>query len=85
MAELAYKRVLLKVSGEALMGSQGYGIDMDVVGRIAGEVRDAAVSASKKRDVWIPALGAVAVGLSGQDNDIARRAEGFWLPAEVAS
>ena len=39
------------------------------------EIREAAISASKNRDVWIPALGAAAVGLSGEDNDIARRAE----------
>lgn len=36
-----YKRVLLKVSGEVLMGSQPYGIDMDTAGRIAGEVGEA--------------------------------------------
>ena len=41
MAKLGYKRVLLKVSGEALMGDQGYGIDMSVVSRIAGEVAEA--------------------------------------------
>ena len=34
----AYKRVLLKVSGEALMGRQDYGLDTDVVGRIAADV-----------------------------------------------
>lgn len=34
-----YRRVLLKLSGEALMGSGQYGVDPDVVGRIAGEVR----------------------------------------------
>ena len=32
------KRVLLKVSGEALMGSQSYGINLDMAGRIAREV-----------------------------------------------
>ncbi|MEO1240685.1 MAG: UMP kinase [Pseudomonadota bacterium] len=36
-----YKRVLLKISGEALMGPGQYGIDNDTVERIAGEVRDA--------------------------------------------
>jgi uridylate kinase len=36
-----YKRVLLKVSGEALMGAQPYGIDMDVCARIAGEIGEA--------------------------------------------
>jgi len=34
-----YKRVLLKVSGEALMGSQNYGIDVEVTSRIASEVK----------------------------------------------
>jgi uridylate kinase len=33
-----YKRILLKVSGEVLMGQQPYGIDLDTVGRIADEV-----------------------------------------------
>jgi uridylate kinase len=33
-----YRRVLLKVSGEALMGAQAYGIDMDVCSRIASEI-----------------------------------------------
>ena len=32
------KRVLLKVSGEVLMGGQSYGIDLEMVGRIADEV-----------------------------------------------
>ncbi len=38
---LRYKRVLLKLSGEALMGENGYGIDMAVVSRIAREIADA--------------------------------------------
>jgi uridylate kinase len=33
-----FQRVLLKVSGEALLGRQPFGIDDAVVGRIAGEV-----------------------------------------------
>lgn len=32
-----YKRVLLKLSGEALLGNREYGIDPDFVGRIANE------------------------------------------------
>lgn len=36
-----FKRVMLKVSGEALMGSGQYGIDNDTVDRIAREVREA--------------------------------------------
>ncbi len=33
-----YRRVLLKISGEALMGAGQYGIDMDTCSRIAAEV-----------------------------------------------
>ena len=36
-----YRRVLLKVSGEALMGKQGFGIDVEVADRIAGDIKDA--------------------------------------------
>ena len=39
--EIEYKRVLLKVSGEALMGDGQYGIDVATVDRIASEVKDA--------------------------------------------
>ena len=34
-----YKRVLLKISGEALMGNQGYGLHPPTVARIAQEVK----------------------------------------------
>ncbi|MFQ5877332.1 MAG: UMP kinase [Acidobacteriota bacterium] len=34
-----YRRILLKLSGEALMGSRPFGLDPDVVGRIAGDIR----------------------------------------------
>ena len=36
----AYKRILLKLSGEALMGEYDYGIDPAVMGRIAGEIAE---------------------------------------------
>jgi uridylate kinase len=35
-----YRRELLKMSGEALAGNRGYGIDPDVLGRFAAELRD---------------------------------------------
>jgi uridylate kinase len=35
-----YKRILLKLSGEALMGEQGYGIDPATITRIAREIKD---------------------------------------------
>ena len=39
-----YKRILLKLSGESLMGSQGYGIDPQRVKDYAEEIRDIARS-----------------------------------------
>ena len=36
-----YRRVLLKASGEALMGDQGFGIDVAVADRIAGDIAEA--------------------------------------------
>ncbi len=35
-----YKRILLKLSGEALMGEQGYGIDHSVLDAITSEVKE---------------------------------------------
>ena len=39
MPEARYKRVLLKLSGEALMGEREYGIDPNVVSRMATEIK----------------------------------------------
>ncbi len=36
----AYKRVLLKLSGEALMGDDAYGINRETIDRLAGEVKE---------------------------------------------
>jgi len=40
-SSLRYRRVLLKLSGEALMGKRPYGIDVGMVQRLAGELKDA--------------------------------------------
>ncbi len=37
-----YKRILLKLSGEALMGEGDYGIDPKVISRVADEIKDVA-------------------------------------------
>ncbi|WP_295812821.1 UMP kinase [uncultured Nitratireductor sp.] len=41
MTEARYRRVVLKASGEALMGEQGFGIDVSVVDRIARDILEA--------------------------------------------
>ena len=40
MADKAYSRILLKLSGEALLGSEDYGIDPKMIHRIATEIAD---------------------------------------------
>ena len=40
MAEEAFHRILLKLSGEALLGKEDYGIDPDIIHRLAVEIND---------------------------------------------
>ncbi len=39
MTELAYRRALLKLSGEALAGERGFGLDFGVIKRLADEIK----------------------------------------------
>src|SRR5476649_1144154 len=39
-APARYRRILVKLSGEALLGDEDYGIDPQILKRIAGELRD---------------------------------------------
>ncbi|MBE7708346.1 MAG: UMP kinase [Cyanobacteria bacterium SIG27] len=41
MSELKYKKILLKISGEALLGSQQFGIDPEPVHKICTEIKKA--------------------------------------------
>ncbi len=41
MSKTRFKRVLLKISGEALMGGGEYGIDTETVNRVAQDMKDA--------------------------------------------
>ena len=40
MGKCTYNRVMLKISGEALSGKNGYGFDFDTIARIAKEVKE---------------------------------------------
>ncbi|MGA7802062.1 MAG: UMP kinase [Gammaproteobacteria bacterium] len=42
--ELAYRRILLKLSGEALMGDGDFGVDPGVLGRVAAEIGELVAS-----------------------------------------
>lgn len=40
MESVKYKRIMLKLSGEALAGEKGYGVDFEVAKRIAEEIKE---------------------------------------------
>ncbi len=70
ISKYKYNRVLLKISGEALMGDQDYGIDTDTVARIAGEV--AASHAKGLQIALVIGSGNIFRGLSAQATGIER-------------
>lgn len=63
MAESKYKRILLKLSGEALMGSKEYGIETEVVSAIAKEIAE--VVALKVELAVVIGGGNIFRGVSG--------------------
>ncbi len=70
MAEFKYKRLLLKLSGEALMGGGAYGIDMAVANRLAADV-SAAVAEGAEIGVVVGG-GNIFRGLQGAANGMDR-------------
>ncbi len=70
-AEPKYKRVLLKLSGEAFAGEKGFGIDGDVMGRIADDI----VAARSELGVEVAVVvggGNIWRGLTGAERGIDR-------------
>jgi len=65
-----YKRILLKLSGESLMGTQSYGIDTERLNQYAAEVKTA-IEAGVQVAIVIGG-GNIYRGLDGQDNGIDR-------------
>jgi len=65
-----YRRVLLKVSGEALMGAQSYGLDISTVERIAADVKDAVAAGTQV--CLVIGGGNIFRGLAGAANGIDR-------------
>jgi uridylate kinase len=67
---LLYRRVLLKISGEALMGDRDYGVDPDTVERIANEI--VAVHALGVQVCLVIGGGNIFRGLAGAARGIER-------------
>lgn len=75
-AEALYKRVVLKLSGEALAGNQGFGINPEVVQQIANEIRDVVVSLGTQIAVVVGG-GNIWRGRSGSQRGMDRAAADY--------
>jgi uridylate kinase len=71
-----YRRVLLKLSGEALMGTQGYGIDPAIVQSIASDVAEVVAAGTQLAIV-------VGGGIFFADSRVLRR--GWIEPRQIMS
>jgi uridylate kinase len=65
-----FGRVLLKVSGEALLGAQSFGIDIQTVDRIASDIKEAVTAGTQV--CLVIGGGNIFRGLSGAANGIDR-------------
>ena len=70
MSDYKFKRVLLKLSGEALMGEQDYGIDTDMTARIGAEIAEA--HSAGLQIALVIGAGNIFRGLSAQAGGIER-------------
>lgn len=63
-----YKRILLKLSGESLMGEQGYGIDTKRLNQYASQIHE--VASSGVEVAIVIGGGNIFRGLSGASKDL---------------
>ncbi len=73
----AYRRVLLKLSGEALAGAQGYGIDPVTIGRIAEEIGE--VAGLGVQVAVVIGGGNIFRGIAGSADGLVDRATGDYM------
>ncbi len=73
---LTYKRILLKLSGEALMGNQNYGIDPERVNQYAAEIKT--ISDAGAEVAIVIGGGNIFRGMSGLGSGI-DRAQGDYM------
>ena len=74
---MKYKRILLKLSGESLMGKQAYGIDADMLAQYAEEVKTV-VEAGVEVAIVIGG-GNIYRGVQGAQGGVVDRATGDYM------
>ncbi|RYG11081.1 MAG: UMP kinase, partial [Caulobacteraceae bacterium] len=75
MTARAYKRILLKISGEVLMGSQNFGIDTATVDAVAADV--AAIQQTGVELCLVIGGGNIFRGVSGAAKGMERGAADY--------
>lgn len=75
--QMKYKRILLKLSGEALLGKQSFGIDPEILAQYAKEVK-AVVDAGVEVAVVIGG-GNIFRGMQGAQGGVVDRATGDYM------
>lgn len=74
---MKYKRILLKLSGEALMGNQEYGIDANVLNRYADEIKR--VHELGVEIAIVIGGGNIFRGVQGAASEMVDRAQGDYM------
>ncbi|MCC6818271.1 MAG: UMP kinase, partial [Bacteroidia bacterium] len=74
---MKYKRILLKLSGEALMGDQQYGIDPKVLEQYANEIKET-VALGIEVAIVIGG-GNIFRGVQGVQGGLVDRAQGDYM------
>ncbi|MBL7837182.1 MAG: UMP kinase [Bacteroidetes bacterium] len=77
MSLMKYKRILLKLSGEALMGDQQYGIDPKVLEQYANEIKD--TLAMGVEVAIVIGGGNIFRGVQGVQGGVVDRAQGDYM------
>ncbi len=77
MSSIKYKRILLKLSGEALLGNKEYGIDANVLEQYANEIKT--VVALGTEVAIVIGGGNIFRGVQGVEGGIADRAQSDYM------
>jgi uridylate kinase len=77
MSQIKYKRVLLKLSGEALLGSKQYGIDPEILDQYAEEIKS--VTEQGVEVAIVIGGGNIFRGVQGVAGGIVDRAQGDYM------
>lgn len=74
---MKYKRVLLKLSGESLMGNQSYGIDPSILEKYANDIKE--VTDAGVEVAIVIGGGNIFRGVQGVTNGLVDRAQGDYM------